>query len=61
MLLEIPVLITSGQPDIKEWNAFKKPYVAVIPKPFDTDELWRALHTCFAHIKTESQESDPQL
>jgi PAS domain S-box-containing protein len=37
--VEVPVLISSGQPDIEAWACFKQPNVAVIPKPFDLPEL----------------------
>jgi len=36
---ELLILISSGQPDIEEWQAFKQPHVAVISKPFDMAEL----------------------
>jgi CheY-like chemotaxis protein len=37
--LTMPILISSGQPDIQEWACFKQPKVAVIPKPFELDEI----------------------
>ena len=40
---EVPILISSGQPDIQEWECFKQPLVSVLPKPFDMDELQEAL------------------
>jgi DNA-binding NtrC family response regulator len=36
---ELPILISSGQPDIEDWDCFKRPKVAVIAKPFDMDEI----------------------
>jgi CheY-like chemotaxis protein len=36
---DLPVLISSGQPDIEEWPAFRQPKVAVISKPFTMDEI----------------------
>jgi len=36
---DLPVLISSGQPDIEEWTCFKQPKVAVISKPFEIGEL----------------------
>jgi PAS domain S-box-containing protein len=36
---DLPVLISSGQPDIEDWPAFQQPRVGVIPKPFDMDEI----------------------
>ena len=36
---EVPILISSGQPDIEEWSCFKQPNVAVISKPFEMEEL----------------------
>jgi len=35
----VPVLISSGQPDIEHWDCFRRPWVAVIPKPFTLDEI----------------------
>ena len=35
----VPILISSGQPDIKEWACFKQPNVDVISKPFAMDEI----------------------
>jgi len=35
----LPVLISSGQPDIENWECFKLPHVAVIPKPFEVEEI----------------------
>lgn len=35
----LPVLISSGQPDIQEWPCFQAPNTAVIAKPFDVAEL----------------------
>lgn len=40
---DLPVLISSGQPDIADWNCFKSPNVALISKPFDVDELMTKL------------------
>jgi len=37
--LEIPVLISSGQPNIETWDDFKQPKVAVISKPFTLEEI----------------------
>lgn len=36
---DLPVLISSGQPDIEEWSCFKQPKVGVIAKPFGIEEL----------------------
>lgn len=36
---EMPILISSGQPGIREWDRFKLPKVAVISKPFTFDEI----------------------
>jgi len=36
---EMPILISSGQPDIDEWDCFKLPGVEVIPKPFNLEEI----------------------
>jgi PAS domain S-box-containing protein len=35
----LPVLISSGQPDIEALDCFKRPRVAVISKPFTLDEI----------------------
>jgi len=35
----LPVLISSGQPDIEAWADFKRPGVAVISKPFTMEEI----------------------
>lgn len=35
----LPILISSGQPDVGEWECFRRPNVAVISKPFDMDEI----------------------
>ena len=37
--LEMPILISSGQPGIEGWDCFKRPNVVVISKPFEMDEL----------------------
>lgn len=39
----LPILISSGQPDIQEWDCFRAPHVAVLSKPFDTRELFAKL------------------
>jgi PAS domain S-box-containing protein len=36
---DLPILISSGQPEIESWDCFKRPGVAVIAKPFDLDEI----------------------
>jgi len=36
---EVPILISSGQPDIENWECFRRPRVAVIPKPFSVAEI----------------------
>jgi CheY-like chemotaxis protein len=36
---EMPILISSGQPDIDEWDCFKLPGVGVISKPFNMEEI----------------------
>jgi len=36
---DMPVLISSGQPDIEAWNDLKQPNVAVISKPFTLEEI----------------------
>ena len=35
----LPILISSGQPDIEAWEAFQRPRVGVIPKPFNVEEI----------------------
>jgi PAS domain S-box-containing protein len=41
----LPVLISSGQPDIQEWECFRSPHVALLNKPFDHHELLAKLAT----------------
>lgn len=41
----LPVLISSGQPDIQEWDCFRSPHVALLNKPFDHRELLAKLAT----------------
>jgi len=36
---EMPILISSGQPDIEAWECFKRPRVGVISKPFNVEEI----------------------
>jgi len=36
---DLPVLISSGQPDLEEWECFKQPRVGVISKPFTMEEI----------------------
>jgi CheY-like chemotaxis protein len=36
---ELPILISSGQPDIESWSILQQPGVAVIAKPFTLDEI----------------------
>jgi len=36
---ELPVLISSGQPGIQDWDAFRQAHVAVISKPFSLKEI----------------------
>jgi PAS domain S-box-containing protein len=36
---ELPILISSGQPDIGEWTEFHQPRVSVISKPFTLKEM----------------------
>jgi len=35
----LPILFSSGQPDIQNWPSLKQPWVAVIPKPFTLEEI----------------------
>jgi PAS domain S-box-containing protein len=39
LLPQMPVLISSGQPDIQEWDCFRRPGVGVISKPFSLEEI----------------------
>jgi len=39
VLPSLPILISSGQPDIQDWECFKRRNVSVIPKPFEMKEL----------------------
>jgi CheY-like chemotaxis protein len=36
---DLPILISSGQPDLEEWDCFRQPRVGVISKPFTKDEI----------------------
>ncbi|MCE1207547.1 MAG: ATP-binding protein, partial [Spirochaetia bacterium] len=40
---KIPILLSSGQPDIQEWDSVKQANVAVISKPFNVGEIQAAL------------------
>jgi len=35
----MPILISSGQPDIEDWECFRRPGVGVISKPFNLEEI----------------------
>ena len=37
--IDLPILISSGRLDILDWECFKRPHVAILPKPFDVAEL----------------------
>ena len=37
--VEVPIFISSGQPDIEEWPCFEQPNVTVISKPFKVEEV----------------------
>ena len=39
----LPVLISSGQPSVEDWDCFRRPGVAVIPKPFTMGEIQEKL------------------
>jgi len=45
---DVPILISSGQPDIEEWECFKRSNVGVISKPFNMQEIMGKLAQ-FAH------------
>ena len=45
---EMPILISSGQPGIADWDCFKQPKFGVIPKPFTMEEILAKLGQ-FAH------------
>jgi CheY-like chemotaxis protein len=47
LLPAMPILISSGQPDIEDWECFKRPRVGVISKPFNLEEI-RAKLALFA-------------
>ncbi len=36
---DLPVLISSGRPDIEDWACYKRPNVAILSKPFNLAEL----------------------
>jgi len=48
---EVPILISSGQPDIDEWPCFQQPNVAIISKPFDMAEIQTKLARVSAAFK----------
>lgn len=39
MLPDLPVLISTGQPDVQEWDCFHQKNVAILAKPFTMDEM----------------------
>lgn len=41
---ELPILISSGQPDIDEWDCYKLPKMGVISKPFSVEEIQAKLN-----------------
>ena len=55
---EVPILISSGQPDIEEWPCFKQPNVAVIAKPFEMTELLAKLAQIVPHAAREGDVVD---
>ena len=36
---DMPILISSGQPDIEDWDCLRQPRVGVISKPFTMEEI----------------------
>jgi|GEM_PF-2662445 signal transduction histidine kinase len=44
----LPILISSGQPDIETWDCFRQPRVAVISKPFTLEEISGKLALIFS-------------
>jgi CheY-like chemotaxis protein len=40
---DMPILISSGQPEIAEWDCFRQSKVSVISKPFSIEELQTTL------------------
>ena len=55
---EVPILISSGQPDIEQWPCFQQPRVAVIAKPFDMPEILAKLEG-FALESKPGREGNP--
>jgi CheY-like chemotaxis protein len=45
---DLPILFSSGQPDIESWAILNQPKVALISKPFTMDEIQAKLAQ-FAH------------
>jgi CheY-like chemotaxis protein len=45
----MPVLVSSGQPDVEEWTAFRQPRVSVISKPFTMQEIQAKLAEFILH------------
>jgi hypothetical protein len=54
----LPILISSGQPDIEECPDFKQPNVGVISKPFTMKEIQAKLAQ-FAHEPVLANKSEP--
>jgi C4-dicarboxylate-specific signal transduction histidine kinase/ActR/RegA family two-component response regulator len=55
---DLPILISSGQPDIEECPDFKQPNVGVISKPFTMKEIQAKLAQ-FAHEPVLANKSEP--
>jgi len=51
----VPILISSGQPDIEHWPCFRHPNVAVIAKPFDMEEILAKLMQFAATLNPGSE------
>ena len=49
---DLPILISSGQPDIEAWDILKQPNVGVISKPFSVNEIQAKLAELQAHDLT---------
>ena len=49
---DLPILISSGQPDIEAWDILKQPKVGVISKPFSVNEIQAKLAELQAHDLT---------
>jgi CheY-like chemotaxis protein len=51
---DLPILFSSGPPDIESWETLKQPKVGVISKPFTMEEIQAKLALLFHESRSES-------